>query len=192
MYIKKYNDFILESQPYVAPILLNLKDNVDMSLMGDIESFATVGDKILEISCGNGADANYLKSIGYDITCTELNDVYVNHCKGLGLDIIKHNTESPFPFTDKQFDITYSRLGLHYFSNESLILIFNEIARITKKYLIYTVKLVDDIPTGKIILSKEEWESITLNKFEIVSSNKKSGLLYGSQCNWLEVIAKVK
>jgi len=185
MRILKFNSFINES------ILLDLKDNVDNNLINKIESLVSTNASILEISCGNGSDSLYLKNKGYNVTCTEWDDNYVDNAKNIGLNCIKHDTSKSFPFKSKQFDLTYSRLGLHYFTKEQLENIFNELNRITKKYLVFTVKLVDDIPTGKVILSKEEWEDIVSKKFTIISSEKKSGILYNNQSNWLEIVAKV-
>lgn len=82
-------------------ILLNLKDNEDISMINIIKSKFPIGSKILEISCGNGVDSLYLKSIGYDVTCTELNDDYVNNAKDLGLNCIKHDTLNKFPLRIK-------------------------------------------------------------------------------------------
>lgn len=182
---------ILKFKTFNESILLDLKDNVDVNLINKIESLVRTGSSILEISCGNGSDSLHLKNKGYNITCTEWDDNYVDNAKNIGLNCIKHDTSKSFPFKSKQFDLTYSRLGLHYFTKDQLLVIFSEINRITKDYLIFSVKLVDDIPTGKVILSKEEWEKLVSKNFTIISSERKSGILYNNQSNWLEIVAKV-
>lgn len=169
--------------------LLDLSDNVDYELIGLIESLMPNGGKILEISCGNGADALELSQRGYDISATEYNQQYADFV-GQKINCIKHDTRNKFPFTDSSFDLVYSRLGLHYFSEPELEGIFGDISRITKGYLVFTVKLVNDIQTGKTIFNKETWEDLVSNEFEIVSSEVKEGILYDNQSKWLEIVAK--
>lgn len=169
--------------------LLDLSDNVDYELIGLIESLIPNGSKILEISCGNGADALELSQRGYDISATEYNQQYADFV-GQKINCIKHDTRNKFPFTDNSFDLVYSRLGLHYFSEPELESIFEDISRITKGYLVFTVKLVNDIQTGKTIFNKETWEDLVSNEFEIVSSEVKEGILYDNQSKWLEIVAK--
>lgn len=168
--------------------LLNLKNNVDVELVNIIKSLISSG-KILEISCGNGADAITLSNLGYDVVTTELCTDYKNWVNSQGIECILHDTKEKFPFNDSSFDLVYSRLGLHYFSIEELELIFDELTRLTKKYLVFTVKLVNDIPTGKVILDENKWKEITEKNFNIISHTVKTGILYDNQSKWLEIVA---
>lgn len=189
--IKRYNKFIFEniqSELNKTSPLLNLKDNVDHDLINVIESLISSG-KILEISCGNGADAIELDRLGYQVTATENNKNYAEHTNQF-VSCIHHDTKNKFPFTNNEFDLVYSRLGLHYFSQDELIGIFGEISRITKNYLVFTVKLVNDISTGKVIFDQKFWEDLTSRNFEIVSSKVKTGILYNNESKWLEVVSK--
>ena len=170
-------------------VLLALKDNIDSDLIGKIKKLIPTG-KILEISCGNGADAIELSKLGYDVTATDLDDGYINFVNSQGVECIKHDTKKPFPFYEDQFDLVYSRLGLHYFTEEELNHIFTDINRITKKYLVFTVKLVNDIPTGKVIFTENTWKELVSNNFDILSSSVKEGILYDNQSKWLEIIAE--
>jgi ubiquinone/menaquinone biosynthesis C-methylase UbiE len=180
--IKKYYQFITESA------LLKLKDNVDMDMISKIQSVIKPPSKILEISCGNGADSLYLKNLGYEVTSTEINDDYVNNALKLGIKCIKHDTKNDLPFKDNEFDLVYSRLGIHYFTKPELSKIFSEIRRVSNQ-LLFSVKLVDDISTGKIILSEDDWIQLTEDKFTISNTEIKNGILYGSQTNWIEILA---
>jgi len=170
-------------------VLLSLKDNVDTELIKKIQSLIKTGE-ILEISCGNGADAIELSNLGYNVVATDFDDGYVDFVNSQGIECIKHDTRKPFPFQDNQFDLVYSRLGLHYFTEEELKDIFKDISRITKKYLVFTVKLVNDIPTGKIIFTEDTWKDLVSNDFSIISSNVKEGILYNNQSKWLEIVAE--
>ena len=185
-YLKKYNLF----ENRILPILLDLENNVDSNLINKIESLLPSGS-ILEISCGNGADAIKLNELGYDVVATDFTKEYVDYVNQY-LPCIEHDTRQRFPFGDKSFDLVYSRLGLHYFSEEELMSIFTEISRLTKKYLVFTVKLANDnLNTGKVILGKEKWEELVSNKFNIISSEVKEGILYTDKSKWLEIIAEL-
>lgn len=183
--------FILNKKMFEASVLLDLKNNTDYELIDMIESLLPNGGKILEISCGNGSDAIELSSKGYDITTTEYNIDYVNFLLKNNIKCIQHDTRDKFEFDDNEFDLIYSRLGLHYFSENELNDIFKELNRISKKYLLFTVKLVNDIETNKIIFNKEKWDSITSKQFNIISSEIKEGILYGNKSKWLVVLSEL-
>ena len=181
---------IFESQEELnsqAP-LLKLDGNADIDLIQKIQSLISSGS-ILEISCGNGADALELLKRGYVVFGTENNQQYVDHVNQK-INCVKHDTKNKFPFPDNSFNLVYSRLGLHYFSESELQSIFKDINRVTKEYLVFTVKLVNDIKTGKTIFTKETWEKLVSEDFEIVSSEVKEGILYDNQSKWLEIVAK--
>ena len=184
-YLKKYK--IFESS------LLEISDNVDKHLMSVIKKNFKVGSKILEISCGNGADAKYLQDSGYDVICTELDDSYINNAKKLGLKCIKHDTRNKFPFSDKQFDLIYAKLSLHYFTKSELNKIFKEFRRISNNIL-FTVKVQeDDFKTGKIIIPPYHWIGIVNNNYgHEYSFEIKEGELYGKPAKWVEMFVKVK
>lgn len=183
-YLKSYKLFESTS------VLLSLKDNVDNELVSKIKSLLNTGSKILEIACGNGSDAIELSNSGYDVTATDLDDGYVEFVNSQGVECIKHDTTQSFPFSDGEFDLIYSRLGLHYFSEEELKEIFEELKRLTSKYLVFTVKLVNDIPTGKVIFTEDTWKDLVSEEFNIISADVKEGILYNNQSKWLEIVAE--
>lgn len=171
--------------------LLDLSENIDKELVNEIELLLPNKGKILEISCGNGADAIDLTNKGFDVTTTDNCQEYVDHVNKY-VKCIKHDTRDIFPFHNKSFDLVYSRLGLHYFTKEELLKIFTEISRLTKRYLVFTVKIEQDsINTGKVILNKEDWEELVSESFNIISSKEKEGILYDNQSKWLEIVAEV-
>jgi hypothetical protein len=181
-HLKTYKKFY-ES---IGSPLLDLSNNVDQHLISQIQKSVKPPASILEISCGNGVDSLQLQELGFKVTCTELNPEYVQNAKDLGLNCIQHDTKNKFPFSDKEFDLIYSRLGLHYFTEEELNSIFSELQRIGKKVLI-TVKVVDDIKTGKVILTPDKWNEIISKFFDIRVFEIKEGELYGNQSKWIEI-----
>ena len=185
--IKKFKEYTLFLENIGSP-LLSIENNVDQNLIEIIEKEVNTGGKILEISCGNGSDSLQLQKLGYQVTCTEFNPEYVENAIELGLDCYLHNTKDKFKFTDKEFDLVYSRLGLHYFSIDELNDILLEINRISKKILI-TVKIVDDIKTGKIMLTPKTWKEVISKHFEIKNFKIKEGDLYGRKSGWIEILA---
>ena len=187
-YILKYKKF---ESSYVKPILLELQNNIDKQLIDEIFSLLPNGGDILEVSCGNGADAIELAENGYNVVATDITPEYVDYVNKQNVKCLLHNTLEKFPFSDSEFDLIYSRLGLHYFNIEDLHKIFDELSRITNKYLIFTVKIVNDnLQTGKIIISKEKWEELVSNKFTIIKSKIHKGQLYNQESEWLEIIAQ--
>jgi len=181
-YLKSYK--IFES-------LLGISNNIDKDLTSKIETLVKPDSSILEISCGNAADAIQLSKDGYDVICTDMDSEYVKHASEY-VKAITHDTKKPFPFKENQFNLVYSRLGLHYFNEEELVGIFKEISRITSRYLVFTVKLVNDIQTGKVILTEDIWIDLTSKNFDIISSEVKEGILYDNQSKWLEIVAEKK
>jgi SAM-dependent methyltransferase len=184
-HLKTYQKFY-ES---IGSPLLDLSNNVDHHLISKIQKSVKPADSILEISCGNGSDSLKLQELGYEVTCTEYNTDYVKNAQDLGLDCIQHDTKKKFPFSNDEFDLIYSRLGLHYFTEEELNSIFSELQRIGKRILI-TVKVVDDIKTGKVILTPDKWNEIISKFFDIKVFEIKEGELYGSQSKWIEILGE--
>lgn len=194
--VSNFNSIVFEKSKEVEePMnesLLNLTDNVDYEMIKKIESVVNKGGSILEVSCGNASDALFLKKKGYKVTCTEISNDYYQNAIEKGLDCILHDTREPFPFEFNQFDLIYSRLGLHYFTKEELVDILNELSRIGKK-LLFSVKIEDDnFRTGKVILSPEDWKELLSKDWNIELFEEKSGELYGSKSKWLEILATKK
>lgn len=182
-YLKTYEHF--------GSPLLKLNDNIDYDLIDLVKSCVPKGTSILEISCGNGSDAKYLEKSGYKVICTDINPEYVKNVNSIGIECIQHDTKDKFPFSDKQFGLVYSRLGLHYFTPEELDKIFEELSRIGNK-LVFSVKLVNDIQTNKVILTEDLWKNIVNKYYNIEEFEVKEGNLYGSPSKWLEILAGTK
>lgn len=186
-YLKKFENYVSKNP------LLKLKNNEDIELISKILKEKNSG-KLLEIACGNGSDAKYLAEKGFDVTCLEKNQIYVDEVNGKGVRCIKHDITNTLPFKENQFDVVYSRLGLHYFSTDILDKIFKDIYRVCNNngIFIFSVKIESDsIKTDKVILSQNDWNDITKNSgFIIKSSVVKEGILYDMKSKWCEITSK--
>ncbi len=72
--------------------------------------------KILDLAAGLGQDSKYFSSLGYNVTTTDL----ISPSQVVDLN-------NPLPFSNNSFDIVYSHLGLHYFSQDRTKQLFEEI-----------------------------------------------------------------
>lgn len=81
--------------------------------------------KILELGAGLGQDGKYFKELGFDVVKTDLKPSESVQL----LDI----TQFPWSFVDDTFDIIYAHLSLHYFDDDTMQQIFQEIKRVLKK-----------------------------------------------------------
>ena len=118
--------------------------------------------KMLEIGCGQGRDALYFASKGYDIDAFDLSHNAIEFLekrkKELGFNNLKlkvHNTNQTFSYPSNQFDFVYSNLALQFFDLSSMEKIFENIARVMKKEssFIFSTKKEGDkyYKTGKKI-----------------------------------------
>lgn len=191
-YIKTFENMSQSDIINTAP-LINLINNEDIELISKILRQKKSGD-LLEIACGNGSDAVLLSSKGFNVTCIEKNQKYVDEVNRKGIKCIRHDISQDLLFRNDTFDVIYSRLGMHYFTKNILDKIFNDIYRVCKLngIFVFTVKIENDsIQTNKVILKTDDWDEITKNSgFHILSSDIKEGLLYGSKSTWYEMVAK--
>lgn len=94
--------------------------------------------KILELGAGLGQDGKYFKELGFDVVKTDLKPSESVRL----LDI----AQFPWSFADDTFDIIYAHLSLHYFDDNTMQQIFQEIKRVLKKngYLAFFVNSKSD------------------------------------------------
>lgn len=181
--------FIRTFENYDPQVIFKNRE-LDIDFLHKIE--IPPNSKILDISYGNGRESNYLSSLGHDVYSTELTDRFSYMLKGPKH--YTHDTKDKFPFKEKFFDIIISRLGLHYFTDSELSDIFSELKRIIKigGKLSFSAKIEDDdIKTGKIFRSENEWKSLVENNgFKIINLDVKSGKLYEVESNWIEVYSE--
>lgn len=131
-------------------------DNLDMikakkkkekleKFIKDAFSSLPIGSKILEIGSADGANALYLKSLGYDITASDVSNIFLEKIKDQGLRTIKFDCLA-YKFKEKYNGIFCWRVFVHFTYgdvmkllervyenlNDNGIFIFNAINRETR------------------------------------------------------------
>lgn len=162
---------------------------IDMDFLNKIN--IPENSTILDVSYGNGRESKFLSEHGHNVHSTELTDRLSNMLGSAHHHT--HNTKEIFPFENDFFDVIFSRLGLHYFTESELGGIFSELNRMIKNggSLSFTVKIEDDaIKTGKIFISPDKWKSLVENNgFNVINLEEKTGKLYEVESKWIEVHA---
>lgn len=92
---------------------------------------------ILELGCGRSGDSYFFASKGYcvvglDISVVALADLSVYRPEHSSLSLVQADLRNGIPLQAMSFDAIFSRLSLHYFSDQITIFIFNEMRRILK------------------------------------------------------------
>ncbi len=174
---------------------------------------------VLELGCGSGADALYFARHGHRVVATDFSRSAVAETMAaarrrrlarLAAVQVDHS-RSPLPFANRCFDLVYSHLSVHYFSDAVTTAIFDELHRVMKPGALLCVKCksVDDGLYGQgdrldehIYLREghvrhffsKEYMAEKLARFEIVSlrrtSNRMASAYHGSRSAFIEAIAR--
>jgi len=80
------------------------------------------GSKVFEIGSGDGSNSKYIKSLGYDVTASDVADDFINASKSHGLKTIKFDVlENEFP--EKYSAIFAWRVFVHFTKSDALAII---------------------------------------------------------------------
>jgi SAM-dependent methyltransferase len=98
-----------------------------------VNFFPTTG-KIIDLGCGQGQDSRFFAEHGYEVTGIDFSDqgieIAKEKSKNLKIDFRVLDLSEPLPFPDKDFNVVYSHLAVHYFDKSKTQSIFNELSRI--------------------------------------------------------------
>ncbi|MGW3964823.1 class I SAM-dependent methyltransferase [Amycolatopsis sp. NPDC005003] len=90
--------------------------------------------KVLELGCGAGADAAHFASEGHEVLALDFSAVAIRrasrHYSDLGVHFRVADFARPLELPSESFDLVYSRLSLHYFTDEVTRAIVGEVARV--------------------------------------------------------------
>ena len=89
---------------------------------------------LLEIGTGQGGDADYFQSLGYEVTATDYSDEALKSAmdRVKNVHFINLDTSKQLPFEDESFDVVYSHMALHYFDSETTEKVFKDIYIVLK------------------------------------------------------------
>ncbi|NTW22901.1 class I SAM-dependent methyltransferase [Candidatus Falkowbacteria bacterium] len=93
---------------------------------------------LLDLGAGQGQDSRYFAQHGFDVTSSDYSDVALEMSRrkaekeGLHIKFMELDIADKLPLEDGTFDVVYSHLALHYFTDEKTREIFREIKRILK------------------------------------------------------------
>lgn len=121
----------------------------------DVHAYIPASSTILELGCGEGNDSFYFAEQGHVVTATDFSDVAITQnterWTNDNLTFAVQDLAQPFPQADASFDVIYTRLSLHYFTDDTTRRIFKDIARILKPggLLCFMCKSTQDSIYGK-------------------------------------------
>ena len=162
---------------------------------------------LLDLGCGLGQDSIYFAKKGFQVTAVDFSksglDKIPQNIKNLK--IIQQDIKN-LKFKSNSFDVIYTHLSLHYFSDEITTKIFNKLHLILKKKGIIFIKCksTEDSLFGKgekiapnIFLRKnhvrhffdKEYMRSKLSKFNILKIRKTSSIYHSYKSSFIEVIA---
>lgn len=171
------------------------------------------GERILEIGCGNGRDSRYFALNGFSVVATDFSDVAVakssetNSYDNLQFSVL--DVRDKLPFADGEFDVVYSSLALHYFTDDMTKDIFCELHRVLKPggMFAFGCKSYDEIrmieatmiekdiyvdPNGHVLhaFSMDFVRELVDGLFDIVSLEEKEEVYGGRVSTVVSCIAK--
>ena len=150
------------------------------------------GAKILDLGCGDGVDAMYFSSKGFDVTASDLSSVVIEENKIKEPNIKWNVYDISNANISGKYDLIFCRLSLHYFDRFDISIILNDIKNNLNENgrLYFTVKTQDfkeRVQTGKTFLHKKEWIRILKYYFKDINIQEHSGKLYNIPSRWLEI-----
>ena len=102
----------------------------------DISSF----DSIIDVGCGTGALCSALKDKGMDVTgidpAIKMLNIAMDKAENKGIKFLQANVLEGLPFKDKSFDIAISSYVAHGLEAEKRKLMYAEMSRIAREYVI--------------------------------------------------------
>lgn len=188
---------------------INKKLDIDMWIDDYKEYFEDKGE-CLELGCGIGQYSKRLMEYGYNVISTDISDIALNEVKKFNPNIEKVDISEPLKYEDSSFDLVFSNLAIHYFSNEKTFELINEIHRILKKEGLFigsvnglegyetikntAVKLEENFYFNKdkyIHLFNEEELKKYFIDFKILKIEKREVIRFGHKKNyWIFIIKK--
>lgn len=178
----------------------------------NVTKIITSESKILELGCGNGEDAVAFANHHHNVTAVDFSQTVIENNKKLFTNIPNIHWVvgdiSNLQLKKNSFDVIYSHLALHYFTDEVTRKIISDCAQLLKKggKLCFVCKSVNDPLYGKgtfiendmyeldghvrHFFSEEYCKSILRDTFKVISIKSGDTKFYDSPSSYVEVIAE--
>ena len=72
-------------------------------------------------------------SYGYEVISADISDIALEKVKEFNDNVVKVDMKEKLPFSEKEFDLVFANLSIHYFSDEDTKKLMLEIKRILKE-----------------------------------------------------------
>ncbi|TXK83501.1 class I SAM-dependent methyltransferase [Paenibacillus sp. N3.4] len=151
---------------------------------------------ILEIGCGSGNDTKLLASKGFSVTATDFSEVALSivQTNMPNVQVLHHDTKNKFPYENSRFEVIIAGLSLHYFDENTLSGILNEIRRMLTDHCLFLLRLNSlndedakkEHPIERYFYSVDScrsllkgWKEIALGEHAITYYEKKKIIIEG-------------
>lgn len=118
------------------------------------EPFFPRTSRLFEIGCGVGSESKFFADNGHDVLATDISEVVLaqdrEYYKGTPISFETLDVSQPLPFNDGAFQVVFSHLALHYYSDAATRAIFSELKRVleTDGILAFACKSTNDSKYG--------------------------------------------
>ena len=110
---------------------INRKLSIDMWI-DEYKNYFNNKGICLELGCGIGQYSKRLIEYGYKVISTDISDIALNEVKKFNPNVEKVDMSMPLKYDNNSFDLVFSSLAIHYFSEEKTAQLMSEIHRVLK------------------------------------------------------------
>ncbi len=190
------------------------KEHVNKKLEDDIwikdyKQYFSGQGKCLDLGCGIGQYSKELMNYGYEVISADISDIALKKVKEFNDNIVNVNMKEKLPFIDNSFDLVFANLSIHYFSDNDIKKLMNEIKRILKQDGLFIgsvngIQGYEKIKDTAVELERHYWfnknkyvrlfDKEDLNKylgiFEILNIEEKETIRFEHKKNYLIFFVK--
>ena len=190
------------------------KEHINKKLEDDIwiknyREYFTGKGKCLDLGCGIGQYSKELMSYGYEVISADISDIALVKVKEFNDNVVKVDMKEELPFSEKEFDLVFANLSIHYFSDEDTKNLMLEIKRILKEDGLFIgsvngIQGYEKIKDTAVELEKHYWFNKNkyvrlfdkgdlenyLDVFEILNIEEKETVRFNHKKNYLVFFVK--